>query len=114
MWSISFGQLLSLVTGGLVALWAKPKRLTIKQRDRYAGMTMSFTKKPALQPSQQRLKKVAAKRAVIAKTQRVKFIITVASTKETPETRARTGQMVKKIRDARAASFVNQYRRVTA
>jgi hypothetical protein len=79
----------------------------------YTTPTMLFTKKPALQPSQQRLKKAAVKRVIVAKTKRAEFIVTVASTKATPETELQAGRLVEQVREAKRAPFLQQYRRVT-
>lgn len=69
---------------------------------------MSFLKKPALHPGQQRLQKAAAKRLIVAKADRARFINTVMATKATPEMIERAGQLIEQ---ARHAPFLQQYRR---
>jgi hypothetical protein len=72
---------------------------------------MSFAKKPALQPGQQRLQKAVAKRLTATKEERARFIHAVVTTKATPEMEERAEQLIQQARQARQAPFLQQYRR---
>ncbi|WP_293504835.1 hypothetical protein [Roseateles sp.] len=72
-----------------------------------------FKKPPLLEkPAQQRLQKVAAKRARAAKAKRAVFLAQVKATAPTEETREQASRLVDRVRAAKAAPFLQQYRLV--
>lgn len=71
-------------------------------------------KKPATTTSEQRLTKLAAKSLVKARQERKAFVVKVMAAKSTPESTEKAGQLVRKVRDAKSAPFLGQYRRAPA
>jgi hypothetical protein len=59
-----------------------------------------------------RLTKVAAKKIVAAKQQRKRFVTSVVAVKPTSESNDQAGQLVTKVRAAKSAAFLDQYRRL--
>lgn len=61
-----------------------------------------------------RLTKLAAKNVVKARLDRKAFVGRVMAAKPTPESTEKAGELVRKVRDAKTAPFLGQYRRVAA
>ena len=72
---------------------------------------MQAKKPPAFE---RRLTKVAVKSLVKARQERKVFVDKVMAAKPTPELTQREGYLVKKVRDAKSAPFLGQYRRAPA
>jgi hypothetical protein len=70
-----------------------------------------FRKKPSLaKPAEQRLQKADAKRIRVAKAERAHFIAQVMATQPTEAKRREAGQLVERVRAAKSADFLQQYR----
>lgn len=70
-----------------------------------------FKKKPSLaKPAEQRLHKVAVKRVRLAKVQRAQFVAQVMATQPTEAGQREAGRLVERVRAAKAADFLQQYR----
>ncbi|MFG6416643.1 hypothetical protein ACG02S_22350 [Roseateles sp. DC23W] len=71
-----------------------------------------MTKKPlpTLSPAKQRLHKVAVKRVLVAKVQRAKFLAQLRVTEPTEESRREASELVDRVRAAKTAGFLQQYR----
>ncbi len=76
-----------------------------------AKVSSMFKKPPSLERSaQQRLQKVAAKRTRVAKAQRATFLAQVKATSPTEESRREADRLVDRVRAAKSAPFLQQYR----
>jgi hypothetical protein len=72
-----------------------------------------FKKKLSLtKPAKQRLQRVAVKRVHVARAQRAAFLAQVKATQPTEATEQRAGRLVERVRAAKSADFLQQYRRV--
>lgn len=70
-----------------------------------------FKKKPSpAKPAEQRLQKVAVKRVRVAKAQRATFLAQVKATQPTEATEQKAGRLVERVRAAKSADFLRQYR----
>ncbi len=70
-----------------------------------------FKRKPSTsKPAEQRLHKVAVKRARVAKAERARFLAEVKANQPTEAGARKAGQLVERVRAAKAASFLQQYR----
>lgn len=70
-----------------------------------------FKKSTSLaKPAEQRLSKVAAKRVRVAKSQRARFLAEVKATQPTEASQREAGRLVERVRAAKAAPFLQQYR----
>lgn len=72
---------------------------------------MQAKKPPAFE---KRLTKVASKNLVKARQERKAFVGRVMAAKPTPESNEKAGELVRKVRDAKTAPFLGQYRRAAA
>jgi hypothetical protein len=61
-------------------------------------------------PAEQRLYKVATKRARVAKVQRARFLAEVKATQSTEASQREAGRLIERARAARTAPFLEQYR----
>lgn len=70
-----------------------------------------FKKKPSIaKPAEQRLSKVAVKRVRIAKAGRARFLAEVKANQGTAADARKASQLVQRVRAAKAAPFLEQYR----
>lgn len=70
-----------------------------------------FKKKPFLtRPAEQRLQKVAVKRVRVAKAERAAFLARVKATQPTEASEQKADCLVARVRAARSAEFLQQYR----
>jgi hypothetical protein len=70
-----------------------------------------FKKAPTFgKPAQQRLQKVAVKRVRLAKVQRAVFLAKVKATTATEAQQAESDRLVSRVRAAKNADFLQQYR----
>lgn len=70
-----------------------------------------FKKKPSIaKPAEQRLAKVAVKRVRVAKAERARFLAEVKANQPTEAGARKAGQLVERVRAAKAAPFLQQYR----
>ncbi len=70
-----------------------------------------FKKKPSIaKPAEQRLSKVAVKRVRVAKAERARFLAEVKATQPTEAGVRKAGKLVERVRAAKAAPFLQQYR----
>lgn len=74
-------------------------------------LLLMFKKKPSTaKPAEQRLHKVAVKRVRLAKVERARFLAEVRATQPTEAGARKAGQLVERVRAAKAAPFLQQYR----
>lgn len=71
---------------------------------------MFKTKHPLSKPAEQRLQKVAVKRVRAARVQRAKFLSEVKATLPNEETQREAVLLVDRVRAAKSAHFLQQYR----
>lgn len=70
-----------------------------------------FKKIPSTaKPAEQRLSKAAVKRVRMAKGERARFLAEVKATQPTEAGARKAGQLVERVRAAKAAPFLQQYR----
>lgn len=73
--------------------------------------TRMFKKKASpAKPAEQRLLKIHVKRLRLAKQQRAEFMAGVRSTQPTEASVQRSEELVKRVRAAKSADFLDQYR----
>jgi hypothetical protein len=70
-----------------------------------------FRKKPSLaKPAELRLQKAEARRVRVTKAERAQFIAQVLATQPTEAQQREAGQLVERVRAAKSADFLQQYR----
>jgi len=70
-----------------------------------------FKKKPSpAKPAEHRLSKVAVKRVRVAKAERARFLAEVKANQPTEASARKAEQLVERVRAAKAAPFLKQYR----
>lgn len=83
----------------------------MRRATRCGKLRPMFKKKPSpAKPAEQRLHKVAVKRVRVAKAQRARFLAEVKANQPTEAGACKAGQLVERVRAAKAAPFLQQYR----
>ena len=74
---------------------------------------MFKTKRSTMKPAEQRLYKLSVKRIRVAKAERARFLAQVKTTLPTEAESRKASQLVERVRAAKTAPFLEQYRVVS-